>query len=532
MFTFSLILTIILWFTYTGKSIANINLTVDLGYSVYQGVDEGNFIAHWLGIRYAAPPLGDLRFRGPKDPVVDETLHIADTKAYICKHGGICLSSPSSSLDSRYTEDCLFLDVYAPTRNTRGPKPVFVWFQGGGFNSLANPNQSGSNLIQNGDYGIVFVTFNYRVGLYGFLASQEVQENGNVNAGLLDQRKVLEWVQKYIHLFGGDPSHVTIGGASAGAASVTLHLSAYGGRDDGLFHAAVAESQSFGAQLTVSESQYQYDALVQRVGCDTVPDTLQCLRDLDVDVLAQYNSNIPTPGGAGSPPLFMYSNVIDGDFTVDYTYKLYSEGKFVKVPVIFGDDTNEGTMFAPKTTSNYQQMNSFLKNNFVKLTPAQLATIDTLYPPAETFPNSGPYWRTASNAYGEMRYNCPGIYLSSTYPSHGVPQSWNYHYDYATPANALSGLGVYHTSENSLLWGDATNPLGIVFQMYWISFIRSKDPNTYKLPSAPEWTTFDGVTMGRILFPDDPMGVKMEMVPVDQQTRCVYLSSIGAGVGQ
>lgn len=129
---------------------------------------------------------------------------------------------------------------------------------------------------------------------------------------------------------------MTIGGASAGAASVDLHLSAYNGRDDGLFHAAVAESQSFGAQLTVSESQYQYDALVQRVGCNTTQDTLKCLRDLDVSVITENNINIPTPGGAGLPPLYMYSNVIDGSFTTDYTYRLYNEGKFVKVPVIFG----------------------------------------------------------------------------------------------------------------------------------------------------------------------------------------------------
>ena len=105
--------------------------------------------------------------------------------------------------------------------------------------------------------------------------------------------------------FGGDPNHVTIGGASAGAASVDLHLSAYGGRDDGLIHAAAAESQSFGSQLTVSQSQYQYDALVQRVGCNGTLDTLQCLRETDIAVIAENNINIPTPGGAGSPPLYM-----------------------------------------------------------------------------------------------------------------------------------------------------------------------------------------------------------------------------------
>jgi len=132
---------------------------------------------------------------------------------------------------------------------------------------------------------------------------------------------------------------VTIGGDSAGAASVSLHLSAYGGRDDGLFHAAAAESQSFGAQLTVAESQYQYNALINRTGCHSASDTLQCLRNLDVDVIAKNNAKIPTPGGCGGDPVFMYSNVIDGNFTLDYTYNMYAEGRFIKVPVIFGYST-------------------------------------------------------------------------------------------------------------------------------------------------------------------------------------------------
>jgi carboxylesterase type B len=136
--------------------------------------------------------------------------------------------------------------------------------------------------------------------------------------------------------FGGNPKHVTIGGDSAGGASVDLHLSAYGGRDDGLFHAAAAESQSFGALLTVEESQYQYDGLVQRVGCGNDTDTLQCLRNADIALISKNNINLPTPGGAAGSPIFMWSPVVDGDFIVDYTYNLFSQGKFVKVPSIFG----------------------------------------------------------------------------------------------------------------------------------------------------------------------------------------------------
>ena len=117
-----------------------------------------------------------------------------------------------------------------------------------------------------------------------------------------------------------------------------LHLTAYGGRDDGLFHAAAAESQSFATQLTVEQSQYQYDALVERAGCQAANDTLKCLRDLSVAELQAVNTQIPFPNGTMTP-LFMYSNVVDYDFTPDFTYNLFAQGKFVHVPVIFGHVT-------------------------------------------------------------------------------------------------------------------------------------------------------------------------------------------------
>ena len=105
------------------------------------------------------------------------------------------------NLTNTTSEDCLFLDVYAPTNTTADSRlPVFVFLQGGGFNSNANPNFNGTGLILASDLNIVIVTFNYRVGPYGFLTSQEVADDGDLNVGLKDQRKVLEWVQQYIYM--------------------------------------------------------------------------------------------------------------------------------------------------------------------------------------------------------------------------------------------------------------------------------------------------------------------------------------------
>jgi carboxylesterase type B len=111
----------------------------------------------------------------------------------------MCFTTPSTTYDAKFKEDCLFLNVFAPTK-VNGSHPVYVFFQGGGFNDLSEPNLDGNSLINAADHDLVIVTFNYRVGPWGFLASKEVQADGQINAGLLDQRKVLHWIQQYIHL--------------------------------------------------------------------------------------------------------------------------------------------------------------------------------------------------------------------------------------------------------------------------------------------------------------------------------------------
>lgn len=171
--------------------------------------------------------------------------------------------------------------------------------------------------------------------------------------------------------FGGDPKHVTLGGSSAGAASIDLHLTAYGGRDDNLFHATAAESPSFGVQFTVEESQYQYDALVSRAGCNSSSDTLACLRTLSEKDFQAVNFNIPTPGGTEDLPLFMYSNVVDGDITTDFTYKLFEEGKFIKVPVIFGSVSSLIVTFSFLNESLVTIRTAVQSSPLCRLTPLQ-----------------------------------------------------------------------------------------------------------------------------------------------------------------
>lgn len=259
------------------------------------------------------------------------------------QQGPRCLSTHPKVTDrpigAGQSEDCLFADVYAPSKaNSRSNLPVYLFIQGGGFNENSGTN-NGRALLRASALRMVVVTFNYRVGPFGFLASAEVQKNGSLNNGLKDQRQMLRWIQDHIRQFGGNPGHVVMGGVSAGAASVTLQSIAYGGRNDGLFHATAAESQSFAALRTVSESQYQYDQLLDRTGCNARKtgnsDTLACLRGLKIATLNKYNIKTQFPGTTALP-LFAYNPTLDYDFIQDYPVRMFESGRFVKVPAIYG----------------------------------------------------------------------------------------------------------------------------------------------------------------------------------------------------
>ena len=416
------------------QTVLAVSPVVHLNYTSYRGTALDNGVTQWLGVRFAAPPLGDLRFREPQNPPTEAGVFDADTLP------PICLGTDAGPPTDEMSEDCLFLNVFAPSTARKGSKlPVYFFIQGGGFNINSNANYNGSGLIAASDMNIVVVNFNYRVGPYGFLAGKEVLADGSVNNGLKDQRKALEWVQQYISLFGGDPGHVTMGGDSAGAQSVNLQVTAYGGRDDGLFHATAAESQSFSGLRTVKENQFAYDNLVIRTKCASAADTLACLRSLTAKELQEQNFNTPFPG-AQNPPLYMYGPTLDYDFISDYTYRAYAQGKFVKVPAIGGDDTNEGTIFAPMDAANISDTDTFIKDQFPAITLEQLRVWNSLYPITGTpeFPDSGRARREASKGYGEMRYICPGIFISGVQANMSVP-NWNYRWNVIDPESAQDG---------------------------------------------------------------------------------------------
>ena len=196
------------------------------------------------------------------------------------------------------------------------------------------------------DRPFIAVSINYRLGPWGFLYSREIKGTGNTNLGLRDQRLALHWVQENIAAFGGDPRRVTIWGESAGASSVGIHLVAYEGRDDGLFSGAIMQSGSPIPYQSLNETDFyqpMYMAVVEKAGCDQEADTLQCLRKLKFDEMnAVFNTSMFN-GSASS-----FNPVVDGDLVSKYPSQLLSEGKFVRVPMIIGDNSDEGASFAPR----------------------------------------------------------------------------------------------------------------------------------------------------------------------------------------
>lgn len=206
---------------------------------------------------------------------------------------------------------------------------------------------------------------------------------------------------------------------------------------------------------------------------------------------------------------------------------------------LHSDDTNEGTVFAPRDVKDITSSENFLRNQFPALTRAQLARYNTFYGLDVQTP--APYWHHVSAAYGETRYICPGIQLSNALSSHNHPLVWNYRYNVLDPDQVAAGLNVPHTAESSAIWGpdyvDApasyrtTNKNIVpVMQGYWTSFIRSFDPNTYRHPGTPVWEKWVVGGWQRIRL--EANTTAMEVVNDGQQKRCNFLNSIAVDIKQ
>ncbi|EMD95913.1 hypothetical protein COCC4DRAFT_122616 [Bipolaris maydis ATCC 48331] len=502
---------------------------VDLGYAKYRGKSIGNGVMRWAGMRFArSPSLQEgLRFAAPQDPVKENGT--VDASSF----GPLCIGTRSvlnSETGGTHAEDCLFVNVFSPgTANDTSNLPVFVFIQGGGFSMNGNANYNGADLIDAADNGMVVVNFNYRVGPYGFLASDEIaaDQKFSLNNGLKDQRQALKWVQAHIKQFGGDPNHVTIGGASAGGGSVVFQLTAYGGRDDGLFHAAAAESAAFPSLRDVKDSQWQYNELLRQTGCKD----LNCMANMDT---VQFQNAVrslqePFPGGSG-PPIYFWNPTIDGDFIKDFTFNELKAGHYVHVPTIFGTATHDGVIFTPQNVVSLAKAESFLIDNYPGMKWSAISRIWGSETDIAAGNTNG--WRAVTaDIYGAIRYDCPGLNISATFSSDKEHSTWHYRW------NVGAAL---HVGELLPIWNNATSAAGVFVQAYWASFIRSYDPNKFTAEflvkkgselKSPDWKPYDAKDPERLVFNDDN-NVAMEKVPEVEQKRCDEVDNLGLHLKQ
>ncbi|KAF7359803.1 COesterase domain-containing protein [Mycena venus] len=466
-------------FLWTARVVsAQISPIVDLGYAQYQGaVNTANNVTHFLGIRYAAPPLGDLRFRAPQPPANMSGVQLATMQPNECFQGSSG-QSPTNPLEGRATqivdtEDCLFLNVYYPSNEVGVPLnnlPTLVWIHGGGYVSGGISGYNGEDIIRQSNRGIVVVIIQYRLGLFGFLAGSAVKKNGALNAGLLDQDFALRWVNKYISKFGGDPSKVTIWGESAGAGSVLQQVIAHGGQTEPqLFRAAITSS-------TFLPSQYQFDDQIPEafillddlfsanhasvlIHCMTAPDSMSCLRAVDATTLEAVNTNITTSAFFGT---FVFVPVVDGAFITQRPTLSLLEGKVNGDAVLSVTNAFEGTNFVDQTVS--VTASDYSLELFPRFGSLQALGVGALYS------GLGTDLFQVDAVQGESIFICPTYYLLNAF------QGRAFKGEFAIPP-ALHGM-----DKSYYFPGDSPPPFNNAafidaFAQSFTSFIINLDPN-------------------------------------------------------
>ncbi|KAF4539595.1 Carboxylesterase [Lasiodiplodia theobromae] len=429
---------------------------VDLGYALHQGsaIKGGNYY-NFSNIPYAEPPLGDLRFRSPQLPSVNRSV----------LNDGVVAGTGSTGRDPMETEDCLLLDVVVPKKvfESNSSAPVLVHIHGGGYVVGSKIYFSDpSYLLAKSSDNMIVVGINYRLGALGWLAGPSFQKDGTANAGLLDQRMALEWVQQHIHLFGGDKDQVTVMGESAGAGSIVHHVTAYGGKATVPFQRAIPQSPAW---IMTSQSSHYLETTFQDFLSAANVTSLAELRALSSEQLLEANSQAISAAPLGQ---YIYGPSVDGDLITADAKQLLIHGQFnPNVSLIVGHTESEGYGFVPTNLTDY---NAFLSGYFPETAVDVRAYIeDTLYPPVY---NTSFYNNTsarASRTVADSIINCNAGALASAYANN------SYAYNFAVQP-AIHGSDYSYTWYGSVAVANST--IADALQDYIISFITTGKPTT------------------------------------------------------
>jgi para-nitrobenzyl esterase len=436
------------------------------------------------GIPFAAPPVGDLRWRGPRLAAHWDGVLNADA------FSPVCMQDTGSRDSQKMSEDCLYLNVWTGARSARDKRPVMVWIYGGGYyrGSGSLPMYDGEALARK---GVVVVTFNYRLGPFGFFSYPELTKESDrreaANFGVMDALAALQWVRRNIAAFGGDPKRVTIFGESAGAGMVANLMTVPQAK--GLFERAIGESSAWATTRverlsTLAEAEQAGEKFAASLGAHSLAE----LRAKPAEALRT--------DGRGTAP------VVDGWLIPEDPGKVFAEGKQIPVPVLVGSNRDES--FGGNTRAA-EQFIERARNRFGDLADAFLR----LYPPSS---NDSAFAAGRDEMAFVMR-NWARLASVS-----GKTKSYVYYFTQQPPAapNARGPLATgshgsaIHTAEilyvfNHLnggrAWTDADRQVADTMSSYWANFAANGDPNGKGLA---KWTAYDSKTRTVMVFGNKP----------------------------
>ncbi|KAJ7163554.1 Alpha/Beta hydrolase protein [Mycena crocata] len=508
---------------------------VDLGYARYQGtVDASTNFTTFLGIRYAAAPTGNLRFRAPQPPRNVTALQPATEQPKQCFQaaGGISPTSQPREVLVGTDEDCLFLSVYYPSDASgvpTGSLPVLLYIHGGGYLVGASSQFRGTDLLKQSNRGVVVVIIQYRLGLFGFLSSEAVKKNGTLNAGLLDQDFALRWVNKHISKFGGNSSEVTIWGESAGAGSVLQHLVANNGQTKPqLFRGAIASSTFFPSQYHYNDRipEMTYSKVAAQANCTAAAESMACLRALDATALDNVNHNV-------SPSTFLETQkflpVVDGEFVKQRPTMSLSQGKVNGRALLSVSNAFEGTIFVDQSTEATANATQYALDLYPKFGCSQARQVGALYA------GLGTELFQSNAIYGESVFICPAYFMQRAFPGRSFKA------EFAIPPGFHGrDLPYYFPSIRAdvpLLDFPVFNNTAFIdaFAQTFISFAISLDPNVKVSQTiTPKWNRWaQGKTEMRFNKTEgDEPDVRAVKTQDKLLERCKFWESVSRLTGQ
>ncbi|GLP84273.1 carboxylesterase/lipase family protein [Mycobacterium antarcticum] len=499
---------------------------VETAYGRVRGVDDGG-VKSWRGVRYAAPPVADLRWRAPRPP--DPWTDVADAT----RVGPACHqpTDPRIPIDlgAPQGDDSLTLNVWASSDTEAGAgKPVMVWVHGGAYvlGSSAQSLYRGRVLASSGN--AVIVTVNYRLGAFGFLDLSSFSTDRTrfeSNLGLRDVLFALQWVRDNITAFGGDPARVTLFGESAGAGIITTLLASPAAA--GLFSAAIAQSSPATSVYDASRSRRIAEEFLDTLGVRE--DEVDRLPAAPMGQLLIASKRLFDEVPVRTPGTLAYAPIVDGDLVPDYPVAVARAGGTHPVPLIIGTNKHEAALFR------------FMKSPLMPITPPAIKAMfdgiaaeqPGLQLPSEADLVTAYRGRGKTPGMGVARdigFRMPTIWFAEGHAK--AAPVYTYRFDWATPMLRLLRLGAAHATELPYVWGnlvagpkDPTFKLGGLkvgaalserIRTRWVNFAATGEPTG--LPGEPHWRRYRDEDRATLLL--DKQDVVVE--DADRQLRAAW----------